>query len=110
MKRIGAMVLSALLALVGCADNSPRLSPAKKEALRAILDPTFVFTPALRKREDEVYRMLEAFAENRKADELVRSITFSSTAEAELLFTDRGMHGGGSATLTRKGARWTVEL
>jgi hypothetical protein len=108
MKRFTAIVLAGVLLVAGCADNSPPVSLVKKEELRQILDAKFVLTSVPKEREEELYRVLEVFAEGRRPDELVRSVEFSSSSEASLSFSDRGMHGGGGATLKKKSGKWTI--
>ena len=108
MKRVAAIAFAATLALASCSDRSPPVLPARKEALRKILDPKFTFSLPAKEVEEELYRVLEAFAEGRRADEFVRELEFTSRSEARLSFSDSGMHGGGSATLRKERGRWTV--
>jgi hypothetical protein len=100
-------ILLMLLFAAGCAENAPLLTQAKKDSLRALLDPkSSVAVP--KDREGDFFEVIEAFAEGRRPDEFVRSIEFGSRSEATLLFADGGIHGGGSVTLGKKSGRWTI--
>lgn len=81
----------------------------KKEALRKLLDPEFVLTSVPENRQEDIYQILEAFAADRRPDELVRGVEFGSGSEASLSFSDQGMHGGGVAYLKKKEGRWVLD-
>ena len=101
----------AIVVMAGCARDSVHFSEVRKIRLREILDPAFVAASVPRDRDDDFYEVLEAFSASRSVpfNERVRSIEFSSSSEAELSFSDSGMHGGGSATFTKKGGHWVIQ-
>ncbi len=110
MKRFVLSLLVVVLFATGCTKDTQPVSPAKKEGLRKILDEAFVVTSIPKEREEDFYRILEAFAEGRRPDELVSSVVFKSEIEADISFsTSPNMHGGrGDATAKKSNGRWTV--
>jgi hypothetical protein len=98
-----------VLSVAGCAKNIPPVSSEQKAALRKLLDPKFAMPAEQKGQEDEVYRVLEAFGADRRPDEFVLSVAFTSRTVATVRFTDSGMHGGGTILLKKKGGRWTIE-
>ena len=97
------------LATAGCTDETPIVPSAQKEVLRKILAPEFVATSVPKEKEEEFFRVLEAFNVERRKNEFVRSVDFKSRSEATVSFADGGMHGGGVAFLKKKGGRWTID-
>ena len=95
-------------AVVGCTDTTPAMPSVKKEALRKILATEFVATSVPKEKEEEFFRILEAFEADRRKNEFVRSVEFKSDTEATLGFADGGMHGGGSAAAKKERGRWTI--
>ena len=102
-----ALLLS--VALSGCADDSPAVPLARKEALRKILAPEFLATSVPPKKEEDFFWVLDAFDAGRRKNELVRSVEFTSGTEASIDFANGGMHGGGGATAKKKGGKWTID-
>lgn len=95
-------------AVVGCTDTTPTVPSAKKEALRKLLAREFVATSVPKEKEEEFFRILEAFDADRRTNEFVRSVEFKSGTEAILGFADGGMHGGGTAIAKKQAGRWTI--
>lgn len=110
MKRLILGFLVAVLATAGCRESAQQASFAKKEELRKILDAAFVTTSIPKEREEDFYRVLEAFSVERRSDELVRSIVFKSASEADISFsTSPNLHGGGGDATARKvDGRWVI--
>jgi hypothetical protein len=109
MKYLVIAALAIVVACAGCVQKSALVPSGNQEVLRKILDPRFVLTSVPKKREADLYEILEVFAAGRRPDQLVCSVEFSSDSEASLSFSDSGMHGGGVAYLKKKERRWVVD-
>lgn len=59
-------------------------------------------------REEDFFALLRLFSTDRRPDERVVEIQFSTPDHAKLRFTDKGMHGGGGAEFERVGGKWKL--
>ena len=110
MKRLILSFLVVVFITAGCGENAQQVPFAKREALRKILDETFVAASIPQEREEDFYRLLEVFAEGRRPDEFVHSVVFKSASEADISFSGSpNLHGGGGgATAKKLNGRWMI--
>jgi hypothetical protein len=110
MKRLILGFLVAVLITAGCRESAQQVPLAKREELRSFLDPAFTAASIPKEREDDFYRVLAAFAVDRRSDEFVRSVVFKSASEADISFsTTPNLHGGrGDATAKKVDGRWII--
>jgi len=110
MKRFILSFFVVVLLTAGCRESGEQVPLAKKEELRKFLDAAFVTASIPKEKEEDFYRVLEAFAVERRSDELVRSVVFKSAVEADISFsTSPNLHGGrGDATAKKVDGRWVI--
>jgi hypothetical protein len=85
MNRVLPLLLATALTFAGCA-ASPLVPQTEKEVLRNILAPTFALTPYPKEKQEDLYRVLQVFARERK-DEVVTKVDFIAESEARIQFS-----------------------
>ena len=106
MKRIAPLVFSFTVLFAGCA-NIPASMPAE---LQVMLAPEFSMPRQSKIPEDEVIRILAAFAPHRDPKEFVSRIELTSPDFVDLELVPSGPHGNGGATLKKENGKWIYEV
>ena len=104
--RRGFLLLLAFC-VAGCTEEPPHVTASQKDSLRALFDSKSGVTVP-KDRESDFFAIVQVFAASRRTDEYVRGVEFAGNSDATLLFSDGGMHGGGTVTLKKKSRRWTI--
>ena len=104
MTRLASVLLA--FALLGCAAESS-FSEARRQELRGTLAENFVLTAVPKDKEDEFYRVLDAFAKERESNEFVSAVDFRSSDEALVSISVLGKEVG-LAELTKKRGHWVI--